>query len=193
MRIDHSGRDARQPLSTSPTQLISSSAQLQSSTVFVPDADNMWASNPEAPADEEYNQNSYPGEWIEMRDGQLEDADYLEDLEGESRSYLLCCGGIVEDEWVGNDEPYYISPLPQCSTVRSPYVSRRRPRKSNGCGAVIHISAIPKRRCGVWMAKEGGTDAVVGMDSSYFDRSAVTRMMKSTCGCVREGIGCAVW
>lgn len=97
----------------------------------------------------------------------------------------------MEDDQIGDDESYYVSPLPQCSTVRSSYVPRRPPRKTNGCGAVIHVSAIPRRRCGVWMAKEGGTDAVVGMDSSYFDRSAVIRMMKSTCGCVREGIGCA--
>lgn len=177
MRIDHS---ARQPPPTSPT-------------VFVPSVDNMWTSYAEPPVDEEYNPDSYAGEWIEMRDGQQEDTEYREDLDRESTGYLLSCGSAEEGELYEHDEPYYVSPLPSYPPIRNSHAPRRRTRKSNGCGSVVHINAIPRRRCGVWMAKDGGTDAIVGMDSSYFDRAAVTRMMKSTCGCVREGIGCSVW
>ena len=43
------------------------------------------------------------------------------------------------------------------------------------------------------MAKFGSTDAVIEMDSQYFDRSAVVRMMKSPRGSVHEGIGCRFW
>jgi len=30
------------------------------------------------------------------------------------------------------------------------------------------------------------------MDASYFDRKAVVKILRSACGCVREGVGCAV-
>jgi hypothetical protein len=55
------------------------------------------------------------------------------------------------------------------------------------------MAAVPRKRSGIWMARFGGTDAVTEMDSQYFDCSVVVRMMKSPCGCVREGIGCRIW
>jgi hypothetical protein len=183
MRIDHRQQQSVRPVS--PSQYMAPS---QSAVVFVPNADTMWATFPDGSVDEDYNPNSYPGEWIEMRDGQLEDSDFQED-----RSYVLSCGAEEEDESVEEESECYVSPLPSYPPTKSSHSPRRRLQKSNGCGAIVHVNAIPRRRCGVWMAKEGGTDAVVGMDASYFDRSAVIRMMKSTCGCIREGIGCSVW
>src|SRR5882757_8243731 len=99
MRIDHT---PRQQLTDPP----SSSAPPQSSVVFVPNADTMWASYPEAPADEEYNPNSYPGEWIEMRDGQLDDTDYRQGLDGEARTYLISCGSVLDEEWDTHEKRY---------------------------------------------------------------------------------------
>jgi hypothetical protein len=74
------------------------------------------------------------------------------------------------------------------STDRSPT------KKSNGCGALLHMNAAPRRRLGVFTAKnEASTGAVIAMDADYFDRAAVAKIVRSACGCIREGIGCAVW
>lgn len=55
------------------------------------------------------------------------------------------------------------------------------------------MHAAPRKRLGVWTAKNEATGAVVGLDPGYFDRTAVAKIVRSACGCVREGVGCAVW
>ncbi|KAI0089352.1 hypothetical protein BDY19DRAFT_945435 [Irpex rosettiformis] len=125
--------------------------------------------------------------------------------EGVEESFILYCGG--EEVGGGSQEdytkPYEPSSLPWGSSSSS--LPRRKTqaahghhrhqspsRKTNGCGAVVHVRAFPQKPRGVWVGKEEATEVVVGMDQAYFERTVVARMMKSACGCVREGIGCAV-
>ena len=60
-------------------------------------------------------------------------------------------------------------------------------------GALVHVRAYPQRPRGVWMAKEDAAETVVGLDPAYCDHPAMDKMLKSACGCIREGIGCSVW
>ena len=64
----------------------------------------------------------------------------------------------------------------------------RPSRRSTGCGAVIHMKAAPNAKLGVWTAKTQSSDAVVPLDPLYFD----CKTIRSSCGCIREGVGCAV-
>ena len=132
--------------------------------------------------------------------------------EGDEFGYTLFCGGenadtdmdidVYEDRW-SSTSPYEPSALPLYPPVQHPSTSAssssasssRRPRpRSTGCGALLHMHASPRRRLGVWTAKiEASTGAVVSLDAEYFDRAAVAKIVRSACGCVREGVGCAVW
>lgn len=115
--------------------------------------------------------------------------------------FTLFCGGYdgsdSEDMHKGTpyglETPYTPSILPLYPPSDTRHVSRPPIRKSNGCGALLHMHVAPRRRQGVWTSKTEATDAVISMDSVYFDRASVTKLVKSACGCVREGIGCAVW
>lgn len=122
-----------------------------------------------------------------------------EDVE---ESFILYCGGeeVGSSSQEDYSKPFEPNVLPWSS---SPSLSRRKThsghvvqpsssRKTNGCGAVVHVRAFPQKSRGVWVGKEDATEVVVGMDQAYFERTVVARMMKSACGCIREGIGCAV-
>lgn len=115
-------------------------------------------------------------------------------------TWTLFCGGHEEDtvleETLSHDSrgPFVpsIMPLYPPTTQSSSSSLKRTSRRTNGCGALVHMRATPRQRLGVWTAKSEASDAVVAMDSSYFDRSAVAKILRSACGCVREGVGCAV-
>ena len=187
MRIDHAARETGGP----PPILSPESHPLgrdMQATQSVPNLNSFSRQDQDGAADEEYNP-SYTGEWPEARDSQTDDLDDQEDLEKSTRTFILYCGAD-EPNLPTSITPRFISPLPEYP--RRP-LHLRTLSTSNGCGAVIHTSAVPRRRCGVWMARFGSTDAIVEMNSQYFDRSVVVRMMKSPCGCVREGIGCSLW
>ncbi|KAF7798397.1 hypothetical protein EIP86_009618 [Pleurotus ostreatoroseus] len=145
-----------------------------------------------------------PGEWApeepagEAFSTQSADDDRREyEREGDpelEQEYILVCGGEEyrsEKEYV---DPFKPSILPVPSRKASSTSTRPHSRRSNGCGAVIHMRAIPQQRRGVWQsaAHAAPTDIVVGLDSGYFDRGVVAKMLRSACGCVREGVGCAV-
>jgi hypothetical protein len=55
------------------------------------------------------------------------------------------------------------------------------------------MDATPRLRQGTWTAKGEASGAVIDMESSYFDKESVAKMVRNACGCVREGVGCAVW
>ena len=119
--------------------------------------------------------------------------------ESEKEFVLICGGEDVSCPSKGYVQPFYPSILPTARHKRSPSsasTSSTSPptRRLNGCGTVIHMRAVPNRRQGVWQgaAHTAPTDIVVSLDSSYFERGVVTKMLRSACGCVREGIGCAV-
>lgn len=117
-----------------------------------------------------------------------------------SFTYTIFCGAD-EDEFDSEFEfgdqsctPYEPSVLPLYpSSSRAPPFSQRKARKSNGCGAVLHMSAAPRQRNGTWLAKDTPSTAVVLMDADYFDKNIASRIVRSSCGCFREGVGCAVW
>jgi len=184
MRVDHTAREGGGPPPPFQPPGNHPSVQATQTTNFAPNADTNWGQDQGGGADEEYSPDSYTGEWPETRDTQTDDLDYPEDLEKSTHSFVLYCGA-GEPHLPSSTTPHSMSPLP---------THRRRPSRtsptSNGCGAIVHMAAVPRKRCGVWMARFGSTDAVVEMDSQYFDHSVVVRMMKSPCGCVREGIGC---
>lgn len=120
------------------------------------------------------------------------------DSVGEGYGYTLFCGGeeVESDDDNRSSTPFEPSILPLYPTTpssTSTLKSARPPRRSNGCGALLHMQASPRRRLGVWIAETAATDAVVEMDTSYFDRAAVVKIVKSACGCIREGVGCGVW
>ncbi|KAF5358584.1 hypothetical protein D9758_007718 [Tetrapyrgos nigripes] len=117
-------------------------------------------------------------------------------------------------------EPFTPSPFPLLppSTSTSPKGKEKAmpssPPRVNGCGALLHLRAAPRARMGVWMAKTEATEAVVALDPDLFvdpdsdassrfslggssntpesrAASAVVKVVKSACGCIREGVGCA--
>jgi hypothetical protein len=121
------------------------------------------------------------------------------DSVGEGYGYALFCGGEGMDldradiSSSATFEPSILPLYPTTAWSNSILKSSRRPRRSNGCGAVVHVQASPRRRLGVWTAETAATDVVVEMDTSYFERTAVVKIVKSACGCIREGVGCGAW
>ncbi|GJF00208.1 hypothetical protein PsYK624_164880 [Phanerochaete sordida] len=112
--------------------------------------------------------------------------------EDDEESFVLYCGGeMSKAPSTDYSRPYEPSPLPRSPPSASSSSHARPTPRTNGCGAVIHLRAFPQKTRGVWVGKREATDSVVAMDAVYFERSIVARMMKSACGCVREGVGCA--
>ncbi|KIJ13339.1 hypothetical protein PAXINDRAFT_136327 [Paxillus involutus ATCC 200175] len=109
--------------------------------------------------------------------------------------YTLYCGGEEPSSLlVQRSSPCERSPLPSYPPAPSRINQRKHDVRlqTNGCGAVIHLRASRRGGSSVWVGKDEATSAVVPMDPSYFERSAVVRMMSSACGCLREGVGCAI-
>ena len=179
MRIDHAPREGGGP---PPSQPPGNHTPAQA-----PRFDTIWGQDQDGAADEEYSPDSYTGEWPETRDTQTDDLDYPGDLEQSTHSFVLHCGA-EEPNPPPSTTPHSISPLPAYPWRPPP---PRTSRTSNGCGTIVHMAAVPRKR--VWMARFGSTDAIAEIGSQYFDPSVVVRMTKSPCGCVREGIGCRFW
>ena len=139
------------------------------------------------------------GEAISMQTDFEEDRREIRHEESEKEYVLICGGEDISCPVKGSAQPFQPSILPTArhKSPRSPSsTSSTSPpaRTSNGCGTIIHMRAVPHRRRGVWQgaAHTAPTDVVVSLDASYFERGVVARMLRSACGCVREGIGCAV-
>lgn len=122
----------------------------------------------------------------------------LEESDQSSGSFILLCGAELPPD--SQELPSRHASSSNVSHRRtsafcpaSPPQRPSRPRRTNGCGAIVHLSGIPRRRHGVWIARGAATPDVVPMPTTYFDCTAVAKMMKSACGCVREGVGCSVW
>ena len=115
----------------------------------------------------------------------------------ETYGYTLYCGGEEpSSSFVQHTSLYVRSPLPSYPPAPSDSGPRRHDgplQKTNGCGAVIHLRASRRDGSPVWIGKDEATSAVVPVDASYFERHTVVRMIRSACGCVREGVGCAIW
>ena len=130
-----------------------------------------------------------------------QEVDVRPEDDDDDSSYVLFCGGrLRESDWYS--PPNLPRPLDtptrfRASAFRSPPPTRRpsfsRARRTNGCGVLIHLNAQPRRRQGTWVACGAAAETVVRMDARYFDCCAPVKMIKSACGCVREGVGCRVW
>ncbi|KAG0695988.1 hypothetical protein DFH29DRAFT_243798 [Suillus ampliporus] len=106
--------------------------------------------------------------------------------------YALFCGGYDEEPCLNRPSACVQSPLPSYPPP-PPSSGYQAPRwQTNGCGAVIHMRASRRDNSGVWVARNEASSAVVPLDASYFERAAVIRMVRSACGCLREGVGCAI-
>lgn len=145
------------------------------------------------------------GEWREWAGDDREGTGGMQVDEGradgaqddDEEGFVLFCGGEDGDmSSVASSSvtPYRPSLFP-VSSAGSPStrVEERAARRTNGCGALVHMRAFPQGPRGVWVGKKEASDVVVGLEADYFESSVVAKMMKSACGCVREGIACAVW
>jgi hypothetical protein len=129
------------------------------------------------------------------------EADARPEDEDEDSSYVLFCGGrLCESDWYSpSNTPRTVDPPARyrASAFRPPSLSRRpsypRARRTNGCGVLIHLGAKPRRRQGTWVACGAAAETVVKMDARYFDCCVAAKMIRSACGCVREGVGCRAW
>jgi len=106
--------------------------------------------------------------------------------------HTLFCGGDPELSRPSTSVQH-LSPLPSYPPPSRSSGSRAPKWRTNGCGAVVHTRASRRGNSGVWIAKNEASNAVIPLDASYFERAAVIRMVRSACGCLREGVGCAIW
>lgn len=80
-----------------------------------------------------------------------------------------------------------------------PPLKKSRSSRSNGCGAQVHGSVCMMRRNQCWYgSKEELAPTVVPLETFYFPSELVQVLdlsddRPSACGCVLDGIGCAVW
>ncbi|KAI0940347.1 hypothetical protein AcV5_001481 [Taiwanofungus camphoratus] len=209
MRLDHGlSSAARTPLPGNMPPIVPASSSTTASArpaVFAPPRTPTppWVAADPA-GEEEY---TYSGEeWREWTGDdrraegsgggmQLDELGRESAQEVEERSFILFCGGEERDssEPLGSSggafqpSPFPVPPPTRASSTRGIGTERR----TNGCGAIVHMHALPQRPRGVWVGKEEATEVVVGLDAEYFERSIIAKMMKSACGCIREGIGCA--
>ncbi|KAH6908141.1 hypothetical protein BKA70DRAFT_1072358, partial [Coprinopsis sp. MPI-PUGE-AT-0042] len=116
----------------------------------------------------------------------------------DSTPYILVCGAKLEDPppEPKHHEPFEPSILPlmpgeQASSSRA----TSPPPTTNGCGSVIHfhgscsqLQATPK----TYTARSRASDIVVPLEAEYFSSHVAKTFETSPCGCVKEGIGCAV-
>ncbi|KAJ3486859.1 hypothetical protein NLJ89_g11772 [Agrocybe chaxingu] len=108
--------------------------------------------------------------------------------------YTLVCGAEVTSCDFDDTEPFKPSVLPLYPpSASSSSAAKQDVKRSTGCGAVIHVRAAPRPRVSVWAARSAATDAVVPLDACYFDTREAARFVRSSCGCVKEGVGCAMW
>ncbi|KAF8187174.1 hypothetical protein BJ912DRAFT_970392 [Pholiota molesta] len=106
--------------------------------------------------------------------------------------YTLVCGAETTAACGADEfEPFKPSVLPLYPPPQT--AKAKDPAKwSTGCGAVVHTRAAPRPRLGVWSACGAAPESVVALDASYFDTREAAKMVRSKCGCINEGVGCAV-
>ncbi|KAJ7917343.1 hypothetical protein B0H13DRAFT_2269527 [Mycena leptocephala] len=103
---------------------------------------------------------------------------------------VLFCGADQPRNYADFDarRPWRVQMLPEDVDVPEP-----SPQRSNGCGAKVHASAMPKPT--LWLgAQSSGTAAVVSLEQQYVPEHLKLTMDSKTevCGCTRSPVGCAV-
>ncbi|VDB90107.1 unnamed protein product [Peniophora sp. CBMAI 1063] len=111
--------------------------------------------------------------------------------------FAIYCNGADLDSHHSHD--HSSAPTPSASRPRrkpsafsKPAPNAPRTPRRTGCGALVHVSAMPRRKCGVWIARGDAGPSVAPLDRAYFSTRVVDKIMESSCGCIRTGIGCRV-
>ncbi|KAJ7260490.1 hypothetical protein B0H12DRAFT_374989 [Mycena haematopus] len=115
----------------------------------------------------------------------------------------LFCGSQHEpdpaaDDWWDARRPAVVPFLPlPLDEQRTHTYTRAPPHRSTGCGARLHSGAYAARGGGHWVGYPEGVErsTVVRLDGRYFaagDRGALG-LEVAGCGCVVDGVGCAIW
>jgi hypothetical protein len=104
--------------------------------------------------------------------------------------YTLVCGAESVN-YDSSEGPFKPSILPLYPPTASS--SRCEAKQSTGCGSLIHLRAAPRPRVGMWSAHGCSSSAVVALDAGYFETREAAKFSRNTCGCIKEGVGCAVW
>lgn len=218
MRIDHVGLPSRPVSSVLPPM-----PEPRPSSMTIGRVSDAWRAitPPWGPSDPNGFEDEYisPGEWREYAEDSRGNTSYgdtsvsgvavpTDDVPARTSAtapedegpFVLYCGGEEKEQSglveraTGPFEPSLFPVLRSSPASHAPRAcAQATSRHTNGCGAIVHMRAFPQPSRGVWVGKEEASEVVVGLDASYFERSVVVKMMRSSCGCIREGIGCAVW
>ena len=117
---------------------------------------------------------------------------HLRDHQGEY-VYALVCGAKITNPDLGDEvEPFKPSILPLCPSLASSS-NRTIVDRTTGCGNIVHMRAAPRPRVGMWTARTIASGSVIALDASYFDTQEAVNFTRKACGCIQEGVGCAIW
>jgi hypothetical protein len=107
--------------------------------------------------------------------------------------YTLVCGAKISNFDLDDKiEPFKPSILPLYPPL--PISSSKKSMDRNtGCGTIVHMHAAPRVRVGMWTAHSAAPSSVITLEASYFATREAAEFTQSDCGCVKEGVGCAVW
>ena len=107
--------------------------------------------------------------------------------------YTLVCGTKVTNFDLDDKiEPFKPSILPLYPPLASSS-SKKSMDRNTGCGTIVHMHAAPRVRVGMWTAHSAAPSSVITLEASYFDTREAAEFTRSSCGCIKEGVGCAVW
>ncbi|KAJ7834554.1 hypothetical protein B0H14DRAFT_3461987 [Mycena olivaceomarginata] len=120
--------------------------------------------------------------------------------DGTAPGILLSCGVEHEadpatDDWWDARRPAVVPFLPWPSEQPQDRTVPQRPsRRSTGCGARVHPRARAARDGTCWVGYVDGMErtVVIRLDDQYFRKRSVLRFGNAGCGCVVDGVGCAV-
>ncbi|KAH9833853.1 uncharacterized protein C8Q71DRAFT_813822 [Rhodofomes roseus] len=204
MRIDHGQSSAPRP--SPPSNALPPPVRPSGGSRFVVEPAMWGPSQGWGPSDASVEDELFNGgEWREWAgDDRGEDAGGAQLDEGradgaqddDEEGFVLFCGGedINASSIASSSGTPYRPSLFPVSSAGSPSTrgAERTTRRTNGCGVLVHMRAFPQGPRGLWVGKQEASDVVVGLEADYFESSVVAKMMKSACGCVREGIACAI-
>ena len=107
--------------------------------------------------------------------------------------YTLHCGSKVNNFDLDDKiEPFKPSILPLYPPL--PISSSKKSMdRLTGCGTIVHMHAAPRVRVGMWTTHSAAPSSVITLEASYFDAREAAEFTQSDCGCVKEGVGCAIW
>lgn len=117
---------------------------------------------------------------------------HLRDQPDEYMYTLVCGAKITNFDFDDQVEPFKPSILPLYPPLNSSS-NKKIMERNTGCGTIVHMNAAPRPRVGMWTARSAAPSSVITLDASYFDTREAAKFTRSACGCIKEGVGCAVW